>query len=108
MPTQTVQRHLVQRTGSPHAIWRYNHNCRTFMQGNTLPPEVLAPAIVHCSSDGCSTIQDSSTRDAGLGVYVADLPTKKFSPGTKVDFTFYWTDISQWEKTDFCMTFLKG
>ncbi len=74
-PPQTIQRYQVKKTGSPYAIWRFNHKCRTMQAGKTLRVEVLAPATVHWSSDDWHTAHDADTRDTGLGSYIVDLPT---------------------------------
>jgi len=82
MPPQTVQRYLVEKTGSPFSVWCFNHKCRTMAAGKTLRVETLAPAQVHWSADGWLTSEDSETRDTCLGVYVADLDTLGLPSGT--------------------------
>jgi|GEM_PF-1513434 len=39
--------------------------------------------------------------DAGLGIYVADLPTQSLPPGTDVRFSLHWTEGGRWEGTDY-------
>lgn len=102
-PPQTVQRYVIEKTGSPYMIWRFNHKCRTLTVGKTLRVEVLAPALVHWSTDSWQTLHDIETSDTGLGVYVADLPTAALLTGSRVDFTFYWPETSQWEQVDFAV-----
>lgn len=101
MPPQPVQRYQVEDTGSPYAIWRFNHKCRTVPAGKTLRLEVLAPAIAHWSADGWRSVHQAETRDTGLGVYVADLPIGELAAGTTVHFTFYWPEAEHWEGIDF-------
>lgn len=81
--------------------WRFNHKRTTLAPGKVLRIEVLEPARVHFSSDGWHSVADLDTRDTGLGVYVADLPTAALSPGSYVSFTFYWPLDSRWEGVDF-------
>ena len=57
----------------------------------------MAPAVVHWSSDGWRTIHDTPTRDTGLGVHLADLPTEKLAAGGDVVFTFHWPEAGRWE-----------
>jgi glucoamylase len=102
-PPQTVQRYVIEKTGSPYTIWRFNHKCRTLAVGKTLRVEVLAPALVHWSTDGWQTLHDTETSDTELGIYVADLPTAALLTGSRVDFTFYWPETSQWERADFAV-----
>lgn len=104
MPPQPVQRYLVEKTGSPYAIWRFNHRCRTIPGGKTLRLEVLAPAVVHWSVDGWHTVHDTETRVTGLGVHLADLPTETLPTERRIDFTFYWSDAGRWEMVDVVVT----
>ena len=101
MPAQTVQRYVMQQTRSSLAIWRFNHKCQTMPVGKTLRIEVLAPAIVHWSSDGWQTSHDATAKDTGLGMHVADLPTGQSPAGTELTFTLYWPTEDRWEGTDF-------
>lgn len=103
MPPQPVQRYLVEQIGSPYTIWRFNNKSKTIPAGKRLRIEVLAPAVVHWSDNEWNTVYDTGTRDTGLGVHVADLPTNKLPPGTTIVFTFYWPDANRWEGVDFAM-----
>jgi glucoamylase len=103
-PPQTVRRYLKDRVGSPRAFWRFNHQVRSFRAGLVLRVEVLAPARVHWSVDGWETRRDTPTRDTGVGVYYADLPTAKLPAGTQFVFTFFWPDADHWEGKDFQVT----
>lgn len=101
MPPQAVQRYLGKQTGSSLAIWKFNHKVRIVPAGKTLRVEALAPAVIHWSSNGWRTTQDAGTRDTGLGVYLADLPTANLSAGSTVLFTFRWQQTGTWEGEDF-------
>jgi glucoamylase len=101
MPAQTVKRYLKRQTGSGLVIWRFNHKCQTMPSGKTLRVEVLAPAVVHWSSNDWQTSDDAKTRDTGLGMHVADLPTDDLPAGTRLTFTLYWPAEDRWGGTDF-------
>ncbi len=103
MPAQTVKRYQVEKVESQRTIWRFNHKCRTMERGRQLRIETLSPATVHWSVDSWRAINDSSTRDTGLGVYVFDMATQGLQSGERVDFTFYWPDVAKWEQTDFAV-----
>jgi glucoamylase len=103
MPPQTVQRYLVEKIRSPHAIWRLNQKIRTLPAGNVLRVETLARAVVHWSIDDWGTTHDAATRDTGLGVHVADLPVNACTEGTRVTFTFYWPDADCWQGADYAV-----
>jgi glucoamylase len=101
MPPQTVQRYVVEQTESCHTLWSSNHKCQTIAAGQTLRLQALAPAVVHWSLDGWQTIRDTQTRDTGLGINVADLPTESLAAGAQVVFTFYWPESDRWEGTNY-------
>lgn len=100
-PPQTVERYLLEQTGTPYTVWRFNNKCATMPVGKTLRLEASAPALIHWSADGWRTASDTETRDTGLGLHVADLPTRMMRPGEMVDFTFYWPVAGRWEGADF-------
>jgi glucoamylase len=101
MPPQTVQRYQVMKVESPHVPWRFNHKCQKLGAGQCLRVEVLQPALVHWSTDGWRTVRDTATRDTGIGLHMADLPTESAPVGAQVDFTFFWPDAHRWEGRDF-------
>jgi glucoamylase len=101
MPPQTVNRYVVEKTGSPYACWRFNNKLRSFPAGKTLRIETSAPAMVHWSVDGWRSTDDSRTDDTGLGIHIVDLSTTRLPPGSGVRFTFYWLEAEHWEGTDF-------
>jgi glucoamylase len=103
-PPQPAQRYQVEKRESPHGIWRFNHKCQGIAAGKRLRIEVLEPARVHWSADGWRTVADPPTRDTGIGLHVADLPTGLLPAGTRIDFTFYWPRADRWEGVDFSIT----
>ncbi len=103
MPAQTVRRYLVERRQAAHASWRLNNKCRACPVGRTLRIEVTRPAVVRWSADGWKTSADLDTRDTGIGMHVADLPTAALGAGTTVRFTLRWADEDRWEGTDFAV-----
>lgn len=100
-PPQTVQRYLKDKTVSPRLTWRFNHKLRSLPPGKILRIELMAPAVIHWTADDWKTCQDVTTHDAGLGIHMADLPTKSLPEGKQIKFTFYWPDASHWEGNDF-------
>jgi glucoamylase len=100
-PQQCRQRYVEEQHPSDYELWRFNHKRHEIPAGKTLRVEVLAPAVVHWSSDGWETIQDVETQDSGLGVHVADLSTGELQAGTTIVFTLYWPAAAHWEGTDF-------
>ena len=101
LPPQTVKRYLVDKAVSPRMVWRFNHKLRSMPAGKSLRVETLAPTVVHWSIDDWKTHQDTKSRDAGLGLHVADLATQSLPDGREIKFTFYWPAAGHWEGTDF-------
>jgi len=101
MPPQTVQRYLVEKKTSPYTLWRFTYRRTSMPYGQALRIETMAPAVVHWSGDDWKTTQEVKTKDTGLGIYVADLPTQKIPEGTEIKFTFFWPETDHWEGADF-------
>jgi glucoamylase len=104
MPPQTVRRYQVQKTGSQHCVWRFNHKSRTIAPGTDLRLELLATAEVRWSGDDWQTVRRQETRDTGLGIHLADLNTGGLERGATVRFTCRWIDAGCWEGADFVVT----
>ncbi|MFI5069656.1 MAG: hypothetical protein ACHP8A_02095, partial [Terriglobales bacterium] len=81
--------------------WRFNNKARSMPRGKILRLALLSPARVHWSFDGWKTVHDTDTRDTGLGMYAADLPSSKLPAGAEIMFTFFWPEARRWEGTNF-------
>ncbi len=101
LPPQTVQRYLVNKIDCPHMVWRFNHKIRSMPVGRRLRIETQTRAVIHWSADGWKTAHDAPTRDTGLTIHIADLPTETLPEGAQVKFTFYWPEAGHWEGADF-------
>ena len=88
-PSQTTQRYQVEGRKSTYFGWSFNNKCATIPRGKKLRLATLAPARVRWSLDGWKTWQDTNTRDTGLDLQVADLPSDLLLPGREVSFTFF-------------------
>lgn len=108
LPPQPVQRYQQEQRGSSFTPWRFNHKCTRLEPGQRLRVEVPAAAVVHWSGDGWRTVQDTPTRDTGLGLHVADLATEQLGDGARIDFTFRWPAVGRWEGRDFAVDVVTG
>lgn len=70
-------------------------------RGLKLRIEVLAPAVVHRSTDDWKNVKDTATRDTQLGLHTAEIDVSNSSEGDRILFTFYWKNSNNWECTDF-------
>ena len=104
MPPQPRQRYQIDRVGSRHAVWRFNHKCRYMAAGLILRIELPAVASVHWSADGWQTVHDTPSRNSGFGVHFADLDTTKLPAGSTIVLTIRWTADSRWEGIDYQLT----
>jgi len=100
-PPQTVQRYLSGKAPSTRVTWRFNNKIRSMPAGRILRVELLAPAVVHWSTDGWRTVHDTPTSDTTLGVHIVDLDTMALRVDAAVDMTFYWSAADRWEGADF-------
>ncbi len=89
---------------SDYTLWRYNHKCQIMSTGKVLRIELLSPATVRWSVNNWETASDVPTRDTGLGIHTADIPSGALASGTKIVFTFHWTESDQWERQDYTVT----
>lgn len=87
-PPQTVQRYVVEKVQSPFVIWRPDHRRRVIPAGKTLRVEVAEPAVVRWGLDGGPAGGELPTRETGLGVHVADLPTSSLPFGASIRLAF--------------------
>jgi glucoamylase len=100
-PSQTTARYIEGKTTSRYFGWRFNNKTRSLPAGKRLRIAVLAPAVVHWSFDHWQHTEDTETRDTGLGVFAADLPSHELPAGSEILFTFFWTQGLRWEGEDF-------
>jgi len=89
-PPQALARYVRGRQKAKYFGWRFNNKCRTIPRGKILRVVLTAPAMVHWSFDGWQTTQDTKTRDTGMSVFVADLPSENLNVGNEIAFTFLW------------------
>ena len=83
-PPQVQQRYAVEGVRSRFAIWRPDHRRRAIPAGKTLRVEADEPAVVRWRAGGKLADGVTPTRDTGLGVHVADLPTADIPPGASI------------------------
>lgn len=101
MPPVTAQRYLSEKKRSSFHCWRFCDQIDSLGKDKNLRFEVLAPAVVHWSSDGWKTAEDLHSRDTKLGVHVADLKRDKLRGADRIEFTFHWPYEDRWEGRNF-------
>ncbi|MDN5925813.1 MAG: glucan 1,4-alpha-glucosidase [Hyphomicrobiales bacterium] len=101
MPPHARKRYIDKKTASPYRSWRFNNKIRSMPAGRKLRIEALAPARIHWSLDGWTTVNDTETTANIFGIHVADLPVDMVKAGAAIDFTFFWSEAGHWENLDF-------
>lgn len=100
MPKQTPERYIKQKTTSACQVWRFENQCKRISANKTLRIEVIAEAIAHWTDDGWKTTNQTSTKNTGIGIFLADIKIKNNTP-SQIEFTFFWTKSNTWENKNF-------
>ncbi len=101
MPLQTVERYQKKRMRHWGRMWRMNHRLRRLPAGRILRIGLFSPAIVKYSTDGWKTVIEAEAPDCGLGIYCVDIKSQDLPVGSKISFTFFWTESQKKEEQKF-------
>jgi glucoamylase len=100
-PAATWKRYRGRRPEIAYDLWGPRYHPRHLQAGNRFIVALRAPARVHWGRNGWRDARDIDTKDTGLGVHAAELPTTGLDAGESVQFTFYWLDQGSWEGRDY-------
>jgi glucoamylase len=101
-PPDTRERYVQNQAKSNLCLWRFDHQCDSIFAGRKLRIELMAPAVVHFSTNDWHSANDIETQDTGLGFHLVDLPVQQLKAGSKLRFTFRWPEAeNRWEGKDF-------
>ena len=103
-PPQPVRRYLRERRMARCRPWRPDWRTPNVPAGRVLRLDLPVPALVHWSSDGWQTRADTRTRDTGLGIHTAELPTQALGSGRSIVFTWQDLGTGQWLGHDHSVT----
>ena len=95
------QRYAKSKQGSKMEMWTFAHQPPRIGQRRRLRVIAESAATIHWSLDGWATAQDTPTRNCGVGLNWADLPTEKLPEGGMAVFTFHWSEADRWEGRNF-------
>jgi glucoamylase len=90
MPPQPVQRYLRDRQAPRCTIWRPDLPAHRLVAGRVLRVDLSGAATLRWTADGWASQTDTATRDAGQGLFLAELPTAGLAAGSVVEFTWQW------------------
>ena len=100
-PQAVWRRYQGRRPEMNRVIWSPRFPVNKLRAGQQLQVCLPEPALVHYGVDGWQEVADVATRDSGLGLHVADLPTTQLQAGRHIVFTLYWAGSARWEDRDF-------
>ncbi|MDA8363230.1 MAG: glycoside hydrolase family 15 protein [Gammaproteobacteria bacterium] len=100
-PEAVWKRYQGRRPDTPWAYWSLHVRLGRLPCGKRLRIVLPQPALIHWGTDGWRNAADLLTHDAGLGLYLAELPTDTLRPGQRIDFTFRWLDDGRWHGQDY-------
>jgi glucoamylase len=92
MPPQTVRRYQVEKIQPRCRDWRESWRRSDIPVGQNLRVEIGGPGVVHWTDDNWNTVHEVPTKDAGLGISTAELPTATLSAGRSLVFTWRLID----------------
>jgi glucoamylase len=88
MPPQTVRRYLRERRPARCWAWRPDLPLPRIPAGRALRIDLPEAAIVLFTRDAWRTQAELATRDTGIGLHVAEIPTAGMAPTDTIMFTW--------------------
>ncbi|MGH7903858.1 MAG: glycoside hydrolase family 15 protein [Candidatus Dormibacteraceae bacterium] len=76
----------------PAFIWSAAHAITGFTAGRAVTIQLDKPGVVRWSADGWESSADAECHDTGLGLHVAELPTRIMRPGAVMNWTARYAD----------------
>ncbi len=100
-PSAVLERYHGRRPAEAQVFWSRQLAIDRLAAGQLLHICLTEPTIVHWGRDGWRDVADAATRDTGLGMHVADLPSQHLKAGQWVDFTFRSAESGDWDGHDY-------
>jgi glucoamylase len=88
----------------PEPRWaHWSRRCRIarVAPGQGIRILVEAPATLHWSTDGWTTVTDTATRPVGFDLHLVEIPAGRLAAGTSLVFTLRDTATGEWEGRDY-------
>ena len=95
-PPQPVRRYLREKRPGRCRPWRPEWRTPSVPAGRALRLDLPMPALVHWSADAWRTRSDIKTRDTGIGIHTAELPTEQLQSGQTIVFTWRDEATGEW------------
>ena len=98
MPPHTVRRYLREKRQPRCQPWRPDWPVPRVIAGRVLRLDLPEASVVVHTRDGWQTQADQVTRDTGLGLHVAEIPTDDMAPGASIVFTWRVQATGAWNE----------
>jgi glucoamylase len=96
------ERYVANPSKSRHEIWNFRHQTREIVRGKTLRLVIEQAATVVWTADAWATVTRTPAQESRtLDLWFADLPAENFPAGSRIEFTFVWTEAQRWEGGNF-------
>jgi glucoamylase len=86
----------------PPYVWSHKHQITRIGAGRRLRVQLQRPGSVHYTFDDWKSFNELDATDTTLGVWIADIPCDKLSPGTDFAWTAHY--MTGWEGKNFTLT----
>jgi glucoamylase len=86
----------------PAFVWSHKHQITRLIAGRRLRVQLPRPGAVHYSFDDWKTFAEADAADTTLGVWVAEVPTNKMTPGSELVWTAHY--VTGWEGKNYSIT----
>jgi glucoamylase len=83
-------------------VWSHKHQITRIVAGRRLRVQLPRPGAVHYTFDEWQTFEELEAIDTTLGVWVAEIPCNRLSPGTEFSWTAHY--MTGWEGKNFTLT----
>jgi glucoamylase len=86
----------------PAFVWSHKHQIARLVAGRRLRVQLPRPGAVHYTFDNWETFAEVEAADTTLGVWIAEIPCNKLSPGSQFSWTAHY--MTGWEGKNFTLT----
>jgi glucoamylase len=100
MPPHTLRRYVRGKQQARCRPWRLDCPVAKIPAGRALRVDLLQASIVRYTRDGWQTQAEILTRDTGVGLFIAEIPTSGMMPGESVVFTWRDARTGIWDGRD--------
>jgi glucoamylase len=85
-------------------VWKPTRHVRFMKVGEVLRVQAETAFTLHWSADDWKSTHDTQSTQNALQIDYVDLTDVVASPGTCIQFTFFWNDSNRWEGQNYAVT----